>query len=115
MTPADLRTPPDDADAALFGIEQQIADLWAEWNRLPELKDDHLREGLYDQIIDLDVTALQTPVQTIAGAVCVLRRLADPLLGVAVNRTAKDLHPDAVRHVLAVVERASASPTAGRA
>ena len=109
MTRADLRVPPepapDNADAALFGVEQRISELRAEWDRLPEMEEDDLRHGLLDQIIDLDVMVLQTPVKTMAGAVYVLRRLADPILGVAVNRTATELHPNAVRHVLTVVER----------
>ena len=87
------------------------ADLRAEWNRLPEMEEDDLRDGLLDRLADLDNMVLSTPVQTMAGAVCVLRRLLDPIKGVGVTDGRSDgPHAVAVRHVLAVFEPWAAVP-----
>ena len=100
-----ITPPPDNADAALFGVEQQIANLRAERAKLSdeEVNDD----PLYDQMSDLDDMVLETPVQTMAGAVCVLRRLLDPNWGVNGDAGPRDLHRDAIRHVLAIFAEAA--------
>lgn len=99
--------PPDNADAALFAVDQRMADLRAERELVPlDAEEDHDRINC--QLIELNDATLKTPVKTLADAACILRRLLDPGMGVGPDGESSGLHVVAVQHVLAVVERAAA-------
>ena len=98
-----------ETDVALCDAEQRIAELRAEYDMLSSEEAEKDSDRLLDQILDLDVMIIETPVKTLAGAVYLLHRLVDPALGVSAHsHRPNDLHRNAIQHVLAVVEREAA-------
>ena len=99
----------DTPDAALCDAERRIAELYAEYEMLSGETAEKARDRLLDQIFDLDCMIIETPVETLAGAVYLLRRLVDPSLGVSAHsHRPNDLQRNAIQCVLAVVEREAA-------
>ena len=95
----------ENPDTAAIEGEKMIAHGRAKCASLDD--GDHESSELIGRYItEVHDVALGRPVTTLTGAACLLRLLADPVIGIAAGQGIND--ELAIRHVLAVVEREAA-------
>ncbi len=90
-------------DAALIEAERQVRDLLAEANKVPSHDKATNATDAGKQVWVVIDRMAATPAKTLVGAVCKLRIVLDPEVGLAAGESGKEI--PILLDVLAVVER----------